>query len=37
MPAVGARVSLRGREEVVSGASLGTMKRRGDEFVSSGV
>jgi len=36
MPAVGARVSLRGREGVVSGASLGTMKRRGDEFVSSG-
>ena len=36
MPAVGAHVSLRGREGVVSGASLGTMKRRGDEFVSCG-
>jgi len=29
-------VRLRGREGVVSGASLGTMKREGDEFVSSG-
>ena len=36
MPAVGAHVRLRGREGVVSGASLGTMKREGDEFVSSG-
>jgi len=36
MPAVGARVRLRGRDGIVSGASLGTMKREGDEFVSSG-
>jgi hypothetical protein len=36
MPAVGAHVRLRGREGVVSGASLGTIKREGDEFVSSG-
>ena len=36
MPAVDALVLLRGREGVVSGASLGTMKRQGDEFVSCG-
>jgi len=36
IPAVGARVRLRGREGVVSRASLGTVKRLGDEFVSSG-
>ena len=36
IPAVGARVRLRGREGVVSPASLGTVKRLGDEFVSSG-
>jgi hypothetical protein len=36
MPAVGARVRLRGREGVVSRASLGTVERLGDEFVSSG-
>ena len=29
MPAVGARVTLRGREGVVSRASLGTMRRQG--------
>ena len=36
MPAVGAHVRLRGREGIVSAASLGTTKRQGDEFVSSG-
>jgi hypothetical protein len=36
IPAVGARVRLRRREGVVSRASLGTVKRLGDEFVSSG-
>ena len=36
MPAVGARVTLRGRVGVVTGASLGTMQRQGDEFVSCG-
>jgi hypothetical protein len=36
IPAVGAHVRLRGREGVVSGASLGTMRRQGDEFVSHG-
>ena len=36
MPAVGAHVRLRGREGIVSRASLGTVKRLGDEFVSSG-
>jgi len=36
MPAVGARVRLRGREGVVSRASLGTLKRLGDELASSG-
>jgi len=36
MPPVGEHVRLRGREGVVSRASLGTMKRQGDELVSSG-
>ncbi|HZL64080.1 MAG TPA: hypothetical protein VFD50_03915 [Thermoleophilia bacterium] len=36
MPAVGAHVRPRGREAIVSGASLGTMRREGDGFVSSG-
>ncbi len=36
MPAVGAHVTLRGREGVVSRASLGTMRRQRDEFVSHG-
>ena len=36
IPAVDARVRLRGREGVVSRASLGTVKRLGDEIVSSG-
>jgi hypothetical protein len=36
MPAVGVHVRLRGREGIVSGASLGTMKRERDELVSSG-
>ena len=36
MPAVGTHVRLRGHEGIVRGASLGTLRREGDEFVSSG-